>query len=263
MLRSTACLAFVLSTAATAAAADPAKAEPEAPAPDAAAPKGQRGLELMLRPGYGAAGDVSPVQYDPKPLVVFANPPGTGDVYAGTAKPYGGGFAGDVSVGYRFLPFMSAGIYAELRSSSAESVNDGTSDLSRSGWGSGMYVRGYFPMVHPSLDPWVSVGVGYAQDTQTYKRAGIDWELKHHGVAVPLGLGIDYRVAPMFAIGPSFRYAFVSGAGGCLKLSTTVSGLGSASNKQCTDADEFRRITKAESYGAWSVGLDLRLTLGG
>ena len=64
----------------------------------------------------------------------------------------------------------------------------------------------------------------------------------------------------MFAVGPSFRYSFVNQAGGCLEVSAQTA-LGSATNKQCTDADEFRRITKTNSYGAWSVGLDLRLTL--
>ncbi|MEZ4220459.1 MAG: outer membrane beta-barrel protein [Polyangiaceae bacterium] len=223
--------------------------------------RGRHGFELMLRPGYGSAGGKSPLLYDPKPLVAFQNPPGPGEVFTGDAAPYGGGFAGDLSVGYRFLPLMSAGLYAEYRASSSSSVNDGTTDLSRTGWGSGAYVRGYLPMLHPKLDPYVSVGVGYMQDAQSYRRANLDWELTHHGVAVPLMAGVDYRILPNLALGPSFRYVVVSGAGGCMKLSATIAGLGSASNKQCTDADEFRRIVKAESYGVWSAGLDLRLTL--
>ncbi len=233
-------------------------AEPAAGASAAGASDDRRGFELMLRPGYGSAGDSSPI------LFSRTTPSGVGDIYDGTAKPYGGGFAGDVSTGYRFLQFMSAGIYAEMRSSSADKVNDGTTDLSRSAWGAGMYVRGYLPTLHEKFDPWLSLGVGYVQDKQTYKRPyqgqNIDWTLRHHGVAVPIGIGVDYRVAPIFAIGPSFRYAIVNQAGGCLEASQNTS-VGAVGNKQCTDAKELQRITKAEGYGAWSIGLDLRLTL--
>ena len=256
---------FCWFAAATVPARAQSKSEPGAePEPAASmAAEDRRGFELMLRPGYGSAGDKSPVVYEPAGLAVLANPPGSGDVYGGKSGIYGGGFAGDVSAGYRFLPFMSAGVYAEMRSSSAKDPKDDTTDLSRSAWGTGFYVRGYLPTLHEKIDPWVSLGVGYVQDTQTYKRAvtgSAEWTLRHHGVAVPLGLGVDYRVADFFAVGPSFRYSFVNQAGGCLEVSAQTA-LGSATNKQCTDADEFRRITKTNSYGAWSVGLDLRLTL--
>jgi hypothetical protein len=46
-----------------------------------------------------------------------------------------------------------------------------------------------------------------------------------------------------------------------MRVSANAGALGTASNSQCADADEFRRILKADSYGAWSVGLDIRLTL--
>ena len=248
------CIALAAVTMASAISQNASAADPEPGAE-------RRGFELMLRPAYGSAGSKSPVLYDPKPLVAFQNPPGPGDVFTGNASPYGGGFAGDFSAGYRFLPFMSLGVYAEMRSSSASEPEDGTTDLSRSAWGTGLYLRGYLPMLHEQFDPYIGIGVGYLQDTQSYKRAGMDWELKHHGVAVPLSVGVDYRLLPMLAVGPSFRYTVVNGAGGCMKLSANAGALGTASNSQCADADEFRRIVKLETYGAWNVGLDIRLTL--
>ena len=221
----------------------------------------RKGFEIMLRPGYGSAGDKSPVRYKRAPLLINNDP---GQIYNGEATPYGGGFAGDLSLGYRFISYVSVGLYGEYRTSSASDVNDGTSDPARSAWGAGLYVRGYLPMIHERFDPWLQLGIGYAQDSQTYKRPvggrSVDWSLKHHGVVVPLALGADFRVLPMLAIGPSFRYAIVSGAGACWKVEASTA-LGTVDNSQCSDAAEAKRVTHSESYGAWSLGLDLRLTL--
>ncbi len=52
------------------------------------------GLEVVLRPAYGSAGDESPVLYEPTG-VVRTEPGAVGSVWAGTAKPYGGGFVVD------------------------------------------------------------------------------------------------------------------------------------------------------------------------
>jgi hypothetical protein len=232
--------------------------------------RGRRGFEAMLRPAYGSAGGGSPVVYRRPPAYdqFGLADDDLGRVFRGETEPYGGGFAGELSAGYRFLPLASAGLYGQLRSSSADAVDDGTKDLSRSAWGAGFYGRFYLSMLHESLDPYLQIGVGYAQDTQKFKRAvatnvgplEADWEIKHHGVVLPLGLGIGYRVIPMLGIGPSFRYDLVFPAGGCLKASASFGGI-SDSNSFCTDKEDFTRITEAEAYGVWSVGLDLKLTL--
>jgi hypothetical protein len=227
--------------------------------------RGLSGFEALLRPGYGSAGSSSPVKYEPAPLVYHPDP---GSIYDGSAAPYGAGLAGQLALGYRFLPVVSAGLYGELRKSSVEKVNDGSEDISRSGWGAGFYARGYAPMLLESFDPYLELGVGYVKDTQTYRRGVAttigslpgDWKLEHHGVAVPIALGIDYRVLPMLAVGPSFRYAYVFGAGACLRESVDTP-LGAVSETQCSDQSQNQRITKAESYGFWSAGLDVRLTL--
>jgi hypothetical protein len=228
--------------------------------------KGQRGFELMLRPGYGSAGSKSPVQYRRAPVydMVGEPDPDLGRIYRGEAEPYGGGFVGEISAGYRFLPLASAGLYGQLRSASADAPDDATTDLSRSGWGAGFYGRFYLPMLHASLDPYVQIGIGYAQDkqklTRPFQAYPFDWEITHHGVVLPLGVGVLYRVLPMLSIGPSFRYDLVFAAGGCLKGKVSVGGL-SDSASYCTDKEDISRITEAEGYGVWSLGLDLKLTL--
>jgi hypothetical protein len=217
------------------------------------------GFELMARPAYGSAGGKSPVVYQPTSTAMLV-PGQAGDIFSGTAAPYGGGFIGDVYAGYRFLPILSAGLTAGLRSSSASAPSDGTTDLTRSAWRAGFYARAYLPLI-PSLDPWVSIGIGYMGDSQTYQRplGGVNatYKLTHNGIEVPLGVGVDYNLLPLLAVGPSFEYAVVSGAGGCFKPSAP----GFVSNSFCTDADASKKIIAAKSYGVWSLGLDVRLTL--
>jgi hypothetical protein len=220
---------------------------------------GNTGFELMARPAYGSAGGKSPVVYQPTGAAILA-PGAGGDIFMGTASPYGGGFVGDAYAGYRFLPILSAGLSAGLRSSSATAPNDGTTNLTRSGWRAGFYARAYLPLI-PSIDPWASIGIGYMGDSQTYQRPvmGVTgtYKLTHNGIEVPLGVGLDFNVLPLLAVGPSFEYAVVSGAGGCLKTSAP----GAIGNSFCTDAAANQKITAAKSYGVWSLGLDLRLTL--
>ena len=208
-----------------------------------------KGFEIMLRPAYGSAGSKSPITKDP----AIATTTDLGKVFTGDASPYGGGFVGEASAGYRFLPFMSVGVAGGIRSASASSVDDGTTDLKRSAWTVGPYVRAYLFMV-PVVEPWISIGVAYMSDEQTYKRIGIDWSLQHHGVAVPITVGVDYPIIDMLSVGPSFQYTTVAQAGGCLKGSA-----GGTSQSYCTDANP--KVPKTDGYSVWSIGVNLRLTL--
>lgn len=217
------------------------------------------GLEVMVRPAIGGAGGGSPVRFAPDSSVrvVGADP---GKIYDGTASPYGAGFVGDVWIGYRVSRFVSLGIAGGLRSPSASAVDDGTTNLTRFAWTVGPYVRGYAPTVL-GFEPWLSVGAEYAHDTQSYDRSvgGVPaaWSLVHHGVAVPIGVGLDYRFLDVLGVGPSFIYTPVVAAGGCATMTATVPGY--AGRDYCTGGQ--MKITEANGYGAWSVGLDVRATL--
>jgi hypothetical protein len=219
---------------------------------------GNTGIELMARPAYGSAGAKSPVVYQPGQTRLADG--AAGDIFSGVASPYGGGFVGDAYAGYRFLPILSAGLTAGIRSSSATAPSDGTTGLTRSAWRAGVYARAYLPLI-PGFDPWASIGIGYMGDNQTYQRPVMGligtYKLTHNGIEVPLGVGLDYNLLPLLAVGPSFEYAVVSGAGGCLKTSAP----GAVGSSFCTDADPSQKITAAKSYGVWSLGLDVRLTL--
>lgn len=263
----------VVSLPASTLAAEPDSGKTEASVPTAEAPKPStseehlRGLEFMLRPAIGSGGSNSPVRYEPTPIIQVAN---LGDLVNGSST-YGAGFVGQAFLGYRFHPIISAGLRGGFRTSSSSSLSDGSTDPSRTSWDAGFYVRAY-PLaltesVRKYLDPWVSVGVEYMRDTQKFKRpvpttggasVQTDWDLDHHAVAVPIGVGVDYRVHPMISIGPSFEYAIASGVAGCLDI-TPPSPF--ASQSYCTDKDPGKQVLKAKTYGVWSVGLDLKVTL--
>lgn len=225
------------------------------------------GLEVLLRPGYGSAGDKSPVLYQPTGAGQMA----PGSIWAGTAQPYGGGFIIDGAVGYRPLPFVSFGLTGGWRTSAVSSsgIQD-QSGISRSALQVGFYGRGYLPLVGrlTGFDPWASVGATYVYDKQTFDQPvtvtglgaiSMPISLTHHGVGIPLGLGVDYRVLPFLAVGPSFQYEIVAAVAACMNTNPTQAYLIGVS--QCSDVDSRERVTAAKNYGVWSVGLDLRLAL--
>ena len=74
---------------------------------------------------------------------------------------------------------------------------------------------------------------------------------------MPIDLGVDYRIHPMFSIGPSFEYTIASGVAGCAKQAAE----GYSSIKYCSDEDPGKQFLKANGYGVWSVALDLKVTL--
>ena len=217
------------------------------------------GLEVMLRPGYGSAGDTSPVRYEAN----SGNPTlQASDIWKGTAKPYGGGFVLDGAVGYRPLSFLSLGLTGGWRTSAVSSSADPNepTGVSRSGLQIGIYGRGYLPVtgVLSDFDPWASVGINYVYDKQTYNQSATVptglVSLTHHGVGIPLALGVDYRILPFLAVGPSFQYEIVTAEGGCMIPP-------GSEDHQCSDAASNIRVTAAKDYQVWSIGLELRLFL--
>jgi hypothetical protein len=118
------------------------------------------------------------------------------------------------------------------------------------------------------FDPWVSAGATYVYDTQTYDQivtvsglgdVTMPISLAHHGIGIPLALGIDYRVLPFLAVGPFFRYEPVVAVAGCMSSNPTQPNVIGAS--YCSTADSRERVTGADNYGIWSLLLELRLAL--
>jgi hypothetical protein len=256
---------FVASTLlvpATALAAEPGAEQPKAEDPAA----GLKGFELMLRPSFGGAPSDSPVKFAPQNGVQFQGDPGA--LMKG-ASPWGYGFVGQASVGYRFIPFVSAGLRGGFRSASGSNLDDGSKNLSRSGFDAGFYARFYpavfAPELSKHLDPWFSVGIGYANDKQSFQKGlaasngttvQADVSLEHHAVTVPLAIGVDYRVTKFLSLGPSFELAINNPVAGCVSTSAT----GFAGTSYCSSSEPGKNFVKAETYMAWNAGLDAKVT---
>lgn len=251
---------FAILVAASAHAAEPAEPKTESPT------AGLKGVELMLRPSVGGAPSDSPVRFEPDSSVRVTGDPGA--LMKGAA-PWGAGFVGQAMVGYRFLPQLSAGLRAGLRVASGSDLSDGSHDLSRIGWDAGLYVRGYplagVESVSRYIDPWLGTGVTYMRDTQSFQRplptstgatVNGDVSLDHHAVAIPIAIGVDYRVTRFLSLGPSFEYTIASAVAAC--ANTSASGF--ASTEYCSSSDPGKHFVKASSYGVWTAGLDAKVT---
>jgi hypothetical protein len=228
--------------------------------------RGLRGLELTLRGSPGGASAASPVQLKPDARV--AGDPGA--LLKGSASPYGIGFVGQAMIGYRIHPIASFGLRGGLRTSSSSGIDDGSTNLTRSSWDAGFYVRAYplalTPSVRNTFEPWVSVGVEYMRDTQSFRHPALtttgstitsDVTLDHHAVAIPMAIGVDYRLHPRVALGPSFEYAIAVPVAGC----ASQNAAGYSGVEYCTNGDSGAKVLAANGYGVWSAGLDLRVTL--
>ncbi len=251
-----------LLVSAAAFAGEPGAEQPKAENPTA----GLKGFELMLRPSFGGAPSDSPVKLSQSNNVKLGFDPGA--LMKG-ASPWGYGFVGQASVGYRFVPFLSAGLRGGFRSASGQNLDDGSTNLTRNGWDAGAYVR-FYPAVFSEsvskyIDPWVSAGISYQHDQQSFQRgiAGpngqnvqADWSLEHHAISVPLSIGVDYRVAKFLSVGPSFEAAINSPVAGCLSASAS----GFAGQTYCSNTEPGKSFVKAETYVAWNAGLDAKVT---
>jgi hypothetical protein len=219
-------------------------------------------LEVSARAGYGSAGSETPTYYEPSGVISLGGGPDS--VYAGKSAPYGGGVNLAGGLGVRF-GIVSIGVDGGTRTSSATAPDASITDLSRSAFFVGPYVHAYIPGI-PFVDPWVGVGVQYVKDTQTYKgpvsvsptqSVQADWTLEHHGVALPLTIGVDWSLpTKILSFGPFFTFAPTFNAGGCAKVSALGSG-----NDFCTNESNANlKFTKSKGYSSWVVGLNVRFT---
>jgi len=140
-------------------------------------------------------------------------------------------------IGYRFRHELSVGVFfsfAEyLVNDGADTGDapDGTSQLTRQQWTVGAYGRYYFTQFHKRLQPWVSLGLGFNYDIAAYTRIvgpatstiGAQPEtgnyiLQQEGIVVPLAIGLDWRLAPQFSLGPTIGYSHVFPLKGCVEV---------------------------------------------
>jgi len=241
---------LLVTTSAFAADADPAKEAPKEPASDAHL----RGVEIALRPTFGGAGGDSPVvaKDSSAPMALQSG---------SSAYKWAAGVG--MQVGWRFHPFVSAGVRVDLGRVSTETPADGTKDLGRETMAAGLYSRIYPLALNESarrhFDPWIGLGAGYARDVVSFTRPegpnkiDVKWEAQRHAIAIPLGIGFDYRATEWLSVGPSLEYVLMNPVAGCVKVSA-----GNQSEQVCTDDSNGKLV--ASTTGAWNAGLMLRVT---
>lgn len=242
-------------------AASPAlAAENDTPKP-AASDAHLRGVEIALRPTIGGAGGDSPVTS----AGAGADAPA---VFRQGSAPFGLAAGVGMQIGWRFHPFVSAGFRFDLGRVSGEAPDDGTKDLSREMAGAGFYTRIY-PLalnetVRRHVDPWIGLGAGYARDIVSFtrpestNRGTVDakWQAERHAIAIPIGIGVDYRATEWLSVGPSFEYVIMNPVAGCV----TASAAGVPEQKICTEDSTAGKGLVASNAGAWNAGLMLRVT---
>jgi hypothetical protein len=229
-------------------AGQPFQRAPEAPV-SAFERVGLHGFEVEVGGGVMSGGSDSPVQ---APTLFVVNGQDLGGPANGFARgtlldPNGAAAAGkyfapysidplafSTRIGYRLRRYLSLGVFFTfaqyLVQSGADSGDapDFTGRLARQQASVGLYARYYFTQFNRRLQPWVSLGVGYNYDAASYSRpigqatggqpeTG-DYILQQHGVIVPVGIGLDVRLSPVFTVGPAIGYSRVFPVHGCVEV---------------------------------------------
>jgi hypothetical protein len=194
----------------------------------------------------------------------------TGDILEGKESPYGPALPGfTATLGYRFLPWLSAGLsfsYAMFFVNDGTDIGDyadTTSQLQRQYWSLAAYGRYYFANLHRRLEPWVELGLGYSDDNASYDRAAIQstqgaehqqYLLEEQGLAPSLTAGLDWRLAPVLAIGPSLGYSRVFPLRACVTVNVDA-----MSPVPGVDTCSSSRVS-GNGYGVFLAGVYFKLT---
>lgn len=214
---------------------------------------GLRGLEIALRPTLGgiAGGDA--------PVIV--NDRDAPQALRAGSSHYKWAAGVGAQLGWRFHPLVSAGLRFDWANVGTDTPLDGTTDHSRYTMGAGLHARLHPLAMNESVrrrfDPWLGIGAGYVSDVASFKMTErtttFDVEARRHAIAVPIGIGFDYRVTDWMSVGPSFEYALMNPVAGCVKAS-----VGSRSEQICTDDSNGNLV--ASTAGAWNGGIMFRVT---
>jgi hypothetical protein len=134
-------------------------------------------------------------------------------------------------------------------------------------WTLGAYGRYYLTMLDSRLHPWVELGVGYASDTASFARiatqsASGSAELSQYyvtgkGLAVPLTAGLDWRLAPLFSVGPAVGYERVFPLQGCVEVQVDAKSPVPGTPNTCTSPP-----VQSSGYGVFFAGIFLKVTVG-
>jgi hypothetical protein len=237
---------------------------------------GLRGIEVEVRGGFMLPDGVSPV-LAPN---LYPSQGAVGDILGGSEHPYGADPFGLVgTVGYRFLPWLSVGAFFSYASFSALDGTDSgdyndtggtgshqgnTGSLERQMWTLGAYGRYYFTQFHRRLHPWVELGLGYSDDNASYVHLGPNGTmgpeeqhdyLEERGIVARLVAGLDWRLAPVFSVGPWLGYVRVVPLTGCVEVDV-YHGLDPNVPNTCGGSN-----IQASGYGVLSGGIFVKLTL--
>lgn len=228
---------------------------------------GERGIEAQL--AFGVAGFANTHQRVISPESMPAGP--------SAPSILGPGFNFRASVGYRFIPAFSAGATFTISPLGASALQGAPNmyNYSASTYAVGAYGRLYFLAPVGSiprtarvefsswgdlrrLDPWISLGVEYQSFTYAQVNSGdarLSATFTRGAVSIPFGLGFEFRLLPMLAVGAGAHFGTVVGA--------STSKVTSSVNRVTSALEEVR-----EGYSAadpvnlfWSAGLTARYTL--
>lgn len=215
-------------------------------------------VEMLFRVGYALTEPASSVRFSPAPNTsTFATEPG--GIYEGSEAPFRGAVTTNAGVGYRPAQRFSVGLGGSfIQFFSAVTAGEGSSGLLRRVIGIAPYVRLY-QEVSPSIEAWLSLSAGYAQDTITFDRmtaaggttAQGKWTLTHQGLAFPITIGVDWRPTSWLYLGPSAQYLGVIALRGCLAISAP-----NLDHRWCSSDDPS--VTRAFSHQNVSLGLSVR-----
>jgi hypothetical protein len=229
---------------------------------------GERGFELQLN--LGVAGYSNTFQR------LIAKADTTGPSFTGTRiLAPGVYFRG--TLGYRIIPILSVGAsFAVQQLGAGVTENTPVTYLAdANAMFAGVYARLYFISFFPGVsqtnrvdfagpadprrfDPWVSLGVEvFQQFVHTQRPPGADPNLfdrtSRNSIGIPLGLGADYRVLPMLAVGLNTQLTTAIGAWTTRMGSRVESGVIAPFNEMYTSLDPVNLH--------WSVSLSARYTL--
>jgi len=242
--------------------------------------KGFLGFEFEARAGFVLPDSASPVTAPGLlPSGAGTGSP-TGDILNGTEKPYSyDPFGFSVAGGYRFLPFLSAGIffdYANFQTNDGTDTGDyvdGTSQLQRQVWQLGLYGRYYLTTLSRRLHPWAEIGVGVTEDTASYTRIlfgnegtttapTTNYYLTYWGVATNLKVGLDWRLSPFFSVGPVLGYGRTFGLSGNVEVCELDTSNNCDTNPQHNYKNTSSSPVTTSGYGMFFGGIFLKVTLG-